>query len=89
MNIDYTVHIWQEDDQYIAHAMPLDVISSGHTIEAARAALYEAVELFLETAEEINTLDEILQEAGYAFGQDGWVSPAWIAVERHSAPVGA
>ena len=88
MNIDYTVHIWQEDDQYIAHAMPLDVISSGSTIEDARGALYEAVELFLETAEEINTLDELLREAGYAFRQENWVSPAWIAVERHSTLVG-
>ena len=89
MNIDYTVHIWQEADQYIAHAMPLDVISSGRSVEEARHALQEAVELFLETAEEINTLDELLQEAGYTFRHDGWISPAWVAVERHSVLVGA
>ena len=89
MNIEYTVQIWQEGDQFIAHAMPLDVISSGRTIEDARTALHEAVDLFLETAEESNTLDDLLQEAGYMLKQDGWVSPAWIAVERHSALVGA
>jgi len=89
MNIEYTVHIWQEEEQYIAHAMPLDVMSSGHTIEEARAALYEAVELYLETAEQINTLNELLQEAGYEFRQENWVSPTWVAVERHSTLVGA
>lgn len=89
MNIDYTIHIWKEEDQYIAHAMPLDVMSSGRTIEDSRAALVEAVELFLETAEEINTLDELLQEAGYVFSKKGWVSPAWVAVERHTTLVGA
>ena len=31
MNIEYTVQIWQEGDQFIAHAMPLDVMSSGAT----------------------------------------------------------
>jgi hypothetical protein len=29
MDIDYTVQIWREGNQFIAHAMPLDVTSSG------------------------------------------------------------
>ena len=64
MNIDYTVQVWQEGKQFVAHAMPLDVMSSGSTPDAARAALYEAVDLFLTTAAEMDTLDEILEEAG-------------------------
>src|ERR1039458_8457033 len=43
MEIDYTVQIWREGGQFIAHAMPLDVASSGPTQQAARAALDEAV----------------------------------------------
>ena len=39
MEIDYTVHIWKEGRQFVAHAMPLDVMSSGETPDAARAAL--------------------------------------------------
>ena len=88
MNIEYTVHIWQEGAQFIAHAMPLDVMSSGSTTEEARAALYEAVALFLETAEELGTLEEILQDAGYEFKRESWVGPVWVAVERHSTLVG-
>ena len=53
MNIEYTVHIWREGGQFVAHAMPLDVMSSGPTPEEARTALDEAVRLFLLTASDL------------------------------------
>ncbi len=65
MQVDYTVHIWKEEDQFIAHAMPLDVASFGPTPEAARTALDEAVRLFIRTAAQHGTLTEVLEEAGY------------------------
>lgn len=86
-DLEYTVQIWREGDQFIAHAMPLDVMSSGATVEAAREALEEAVGLFLDTAAEVGTLEEVLQDCGFDLQQGRWVSPAWIAVERHSAVV--
>ena len=55
-SIEYTVQIWKEGNQYVAHAMPIDVISSGSTPEAARNALDEAVKLFLATAEDMGTV---------------------------------
>ena len=67
-DIDYTVQIWKEGNQFVAHAMPLDVISSGKTPEEARKALDEAVHLFLVTADDMGSLDEILQETGYETG---------------------
>lgn len=88
INIEYTIQIWKEGNQFIAHAMPLDVMSSGQTPEEARKALDEAVHLFLETAADMETLDEILQEAGYEFVSENWRSPSWIAIERHSITVG-
>ena len=51
---------WQEGNQYIAHAMPLDVMSSGPTPDEARTAVDEAVHLFLVTAIDMGTLDDIL-----------------------------
>jgi len=64
MKIDYTVQIWREGTQYVAHAMPLDVASAGDTPEAARQAVDEAVRLFLATAAEHGTLEEVLEDAG-------------------------
>ncbi|MBI4166301.1 MAG: hypothetical protein HY508_11270 [Acidobacteria bacterium] len=87
MTIDYTTQIWREGNQYVAHAMPLDVMSSGPTPEAARASLSEAVRVFLITAADIGTLDEVLDEAGYRFVDGRWTSPDWIAIEKQSAAV--
>ena len=67
-DIDYNVQIWKEGNQFVAHAMPLDVMSSGKTQEEARKSLDEAVHLFLVTANDMGTLDEILQETGYETG---------------------
>jgi len=89
MDIEYTIQIWREGQQFVAHAMPLDVMSCGKTPDQARRALVEAVDLFLATAAQINTLGDVLQEAGYQPAAGGWVSPAWIATERHSALIAA
>jgi predicted RNase H-like HicB family nuclease len=83
MNLDMTVHIYKEGGQYVAHAMPLDVMSSGGTAEAARQALDEAVRAFLLTASDIGTLEQVLEESGYERQGDRWVCPAFVAVERH------
>ena len=88
-DIEYTVQIWKEGNQFVAHAMPLDVMSSGKTPEEARKALDEAVLLFLLTAADMGTLDEILQESGYELKEGRWISPPWVAIERHSAILGA
>ncbi|KRT69055.1 MAG: hypothetical protein XU15_C0013G0001, partial [candidate division NC10 bacterium CSP1-5] len=36
VNIEYTAHIWTEGNQFIAHAMPLDVMSAGPSPDEAR-----------------------------------------------------
>jgi predicted RNase H-like HicB family nuclease len=89
MRVDYTVQIWKEDGQFVAQAMPIDVLSSGETVPAARIALDEAVQLFLETAREAGTLQEVLEECGYEIHDGSWRAPEWISVERHSALLGA
>ena len=88
-DIEYTAHMWKEGNQYVAHAMPIDVMSSGKTPEEARKALDEAVHLFLVTADDMGTLDEILQETGYELREGRWISPTWVAIEKHSATIGA
>jgi predicted RNase H-like HicB family nuclease len=88
ISIEYTVQIWQEGNQFIAHAMPIDVMSSGPTPEEARKALDEAVRVFLLTLKDMGTTEEILQECGYEMIQGIWKGPPWVSIERHSAVVG-
>ena len=89
VNIEFTTYIWQEGDQFIAHAMPLDVMSAGRTVELARQALAEAIELFLESAAAAGTLAIVLEEAGYQFSEGRWTSPRWVSIERQSVAVEA
>jgi len=46
-----TAIIERENDQYVALCPELDVASQGHTVEAARNILIEALELFFESAD--------------------------------------
>ena len=90
MQIDYTVQIWKEGTQFVAHAMPLDVASSGPNPEAARLAVDEAVRGFVASCARAGTLDQVLEEAGYErAGDSAWQSPSWISVERREVEIGA
>ena len=89
MQVDYTVHIWKEAGQFVAHALPIDVVSSGESPEAARIAVDEAVGLFLSTASEKGTLEEVLEECSYVFRDGVWHAPEWVSTEQHSAQLTA
>ncbi len=87
VTIDYTVQVWREGTQFIAHAMPLDVASSGDSPENARKAVDEAVRLFIATASAHGTLDEVLEDSGYQRETEKWRSPAWLGIEQRLAEV--
>lgn len=89
MRIDYTVRIWPEDKQFVAEAMPLNVVSAAATPGQARAAVDEAVGLFLTTAQETGTLSEVLEECGYEFREGKWRAPEPVLIEDGFAEIGA
>ena len=60
MEIEFTTQIFREGRMYVAHTPELDVSSCGGTKERALKNLKEAVRLFLEEAEKMGTLDQIL-----------------------------
>ena len=51
MNKTFTAVIQREEDMYVALCPELDIASQGDTVQAARANLREAIELFLEDAD--------------------------------------
>ena len=87
MTIETTTRVWREGKHYIAHALPLDVASSGDSPEAARRALREAVELFVATAREHGTLDDVLDECGYRFEAGKWVAPQIVEQQQETLAV--
>ena len=87
MEINFTTRIFKEGRSFVAHALELDVSSCGGTKEKALKNLKEAVRLFLEEAENMGTLEQILQEAGYTRNRRAIASPKYISVQRVTLPL--
>ena len=58
------VIVKQEDKGYSVICPELNVASQGETFEEAIANIKEAVELYIESAEELGNLDEVLEQMG-------------------------
>ncbi|MHB8730530.1 MAG: type II toxin-antitoxin system HicB family antitoxin [bacterium] len=80
--ITYTIQVFKEGKFYVAHAPELDVASQGATVEDAKEHLREAIEAFVEEAQRMGTLTEILEEASYERTPEGWKAPDLLAQER-------
>ena len=78
--VGYSVLVFKEGNTYIAYTPQLDLSSCGDTPQEARRMLQEAVELFLEEAERMGTLEDILQECGYDRDRDKWIPPALVEI---------
>ena len=80
--LDYEIIVFKEDTIYVAHCSELDISSCGNTIDHAKEMLKTAVRLFLEEAEKMGTLEDILEESGYRKDADGrWLPPRLVATE--------
>ncbi|HNS01606.1 MAG TPA: type II toxin-antitoxin system HicB family antitoxin [Anaerolineae bacterium] len=75
------VEIFREDDTYVALCPDLDVSSFGDTPEQAKLSLHEALEGFLETCEALGTLEQVLEEAGFARRNGSWLARQPITAE--------
>jgi predicted RNase H-like HicB family nuclease len=80
--IAFTVQVFREGKMFVAHAPELDVSSAGETVQKAKIHLLEAVEAFVEEAQRMGTLTDILEEAGYERTPAGWKAPDLLAQER-------
>jgi predicted RNase H-like HicB family nuclease len=83
--IDYDVIVFKEDETFVAYCPELDVSSCGKSVEHAKGMLNAAVRLFLEEAEKMGTLEDILDESKYRKDEFGrWVAPRLVATEHVS-----
>ena len=87
MEIQFTTRIFKEGRTFVAHALELDVSSCGGSKEKALRNLKQAVRLFLEEAEKMGTLEQILEEAGYSRTKQRIASPKFFGVQRVTLPL--
>lgn len=60
IHLEYRIEVFEENGQYVALCPELNVSSFGDSVDEAKRALQEAVELFLEECESMGTLQEVL-----------------------------
>ena len=83
--IEFDGIIFKEGETFIAYSPKLDVSSCGNTIDEARKNLKTVVRLFLEEAEKMGTLEDILKESGYEKTDvNRWMTPRLVATELMS-----
>ena len=83
--IEFDGIIFKEKEIFIAYSPKLDVSSCGNTIDEARKNLKTVVRLFLEEAEKMGTLEDILKESGYEKTDvNRWMTPRLVATELMS-----
>jgi predicted RNase H-like HicB family nuclease len=82
VSIEFGMIVFKENETYIAYCPELDISSCGNTVEHAKEMLKTAVKLFIEEAEKIGTLEDILEEANYKKDIHGkWLPPKLVATE--------
>jgi len=80
--IDFDIIVFKEDETYVAYCPELDISSCGESIEHAKEMLKTSVRLFIEEAEKMRTLEDILEESRYKKDASGrWLPPKLLATE--------
>jgi predicted RNase H-like HicB family nuclease len=80
--IEFDVIVFKENETYVAYCPELDLSSCGNTVEHAKEMLKSAVRLFVEEADKMGTLKDILEEANYKKDANGkWLPPKLVATE--------
>jgi predicted RNase H-like HicB family nuclease len=78
----FRADFFREDGVYVGICPELNVSSFGEDMDDARRSLREAVVAFIEECDEMGTLEEILEEAGFTGKEDVWFSREPVAEER-------
>jgi predicted RNase H-like HicB family nuclease len=87
IRLKYQPLVWFHDGMYIAHTLPLDVLSAGKSKEEALRNLEEVVQIFIEETLEMGTLADILEETGYAKVGEIWEAPTISLIEGQVSSV--
>lgn len=82
--ITFRAEVFREGDLYVGLCPELNVSSFGETIEEAKLSLHEAMEAFIEEAEAMGTLEDIMNQAGFIKEHGTWVRRKPIAEEALS-----
>ena len=81
----YRAEVFKEDGQFVAICPELNISSFGDSVEEARKSLREAIDLFLEECESMETIEAVSRESGFSPDSSDrrkWVSRLPVLVEQ-------
>ena len=84
LNLTLTVQVFKEGKYFVSYNPELKVASCGKNIDEAKEKLKEAISGFLKSAKAMNTLDEIMEEAGFSYKKHQWFTPDILVMDRLS-----
>ena len=76
-----SVVFFKENGKFVAYCPPLDLSSCGKTFEQAKERIAEALDLFLQEAIKMGTIDDVLQDCGWrktAHPRKHWEPPVYV-----------
>ena len=79
-SLELMCHVRQDDDIWVAGSPTLDVYSQGSSKDDAIRCLKEAVELWIESCVERDTLDSVLRDCGFRLSR--WDEPLPDTAEK-------
>lgn len=70
MKIKVTEEIWKEGNMYVSYCPELDMASCGESLEESKKNLKEVISINFVECRKMGTLDQLLQDAGFAEDQN-------------------
>ena len=80
-NVVYRAEFFREGDCYVGLVPELEVSSFGETLDEAKQSLQEAVEAFVGECETLGTLQQVMEESGFAEKGGSWLPRQPVATE--------
>lgn len=81
-SISLPVSILREGNRFIAFTPALDLSTSGRTSDQAKERFDEAVQIFFDELERMDTVDEVLTNLGWQRVQNNWNPPVLVAQKQ-------
>jgi predicted RNase H-like HicB family nuclease len=72
---------FEERAVIIAHCVSLDVSSCGNDLPEAQRNISDAIAGFIETCEEMGTLEDVLEESGFVKQGENWIPPDLVSTD--------
>jgi predicted RNase H-like HicB family nuclease len=87
--VNLPVSFLQEENKFIAYTPALDLSTCGDTFEKAKKRFEEILQIFIDEAYKMGTLEEVLQDCGWRKARfpRRWIPPITVGQPEHTIEI--